>query len=136
MLIRSFSAFLVCGALCIAYACAQTTQPAESGQNGTVTIKMTNDMTFEPATITVAVGTTVRWENPSKDVHTVTFDPKRASDAKDVSLPKGAKAFDSGDVKPGGVYSHQFTIPGTYKYICIPHEDMGMLGQIEVKAVR
>ena len=56
-----------------------------------------------------------------------------AGDAKDVSLPAVGEPFDSGKIKPGGSDSHAFTVPGTYKYVCLPHEDMGMLGQIIVK---
>ncbi len=127
---------LACVTISVMRLNAQTTQTTDSGPEKTVTIKMTNDMTFQPDALTILVGTTVRWENPSKDEHTVTADPKRATDAKDVSLPAGATPFDSGKIAPGGVYSHTFTVPGTYKYVCIPHEEMGMLGRIEVKPAK
>jgi plastocyanin len=36
-------------------------------------------------------------------------------------------------VSPGEVYRHMFTIPGTYRYFCMPHESSGMLGQVVVE---
>jgi len=48
-------------------------------------------------------------------------------------LPKGATAFDSGFIPPGGDYSYTFTVPGTYRYFCLPHEKAGMFGMIVVK---
>jgi plastocyanin len=113
-----------------------TPPPIPSSQTASISaviVTMTDDMTFVPATLTIPLGTTVRWENHSKDTHTVTADPKHASDARDVLLPDGAEPFDSGKIKPGDTYSHTFVVPGTYKYTCIPHEEMGMLGQIDVK---
>jgi plastocyanin len=50
-------------------------------------------------------------------------------------LPAGAVAFDSGKIQPGGSFTHQFTVPGTYKYVCLPHEDAGMTAQIVVTPV-
>lgn len=114
-------------------ATSATTQSSQAARTSAVIVMMTNDMTFLPATLTIPLGTTVRWENHSKDTHTVTADPKRAADAKDVLLPGGAEPFDSGKIKPGGTYSHTFVVPGTYKYTCIPHEEMGMLGRLVVK---
>jgi plastocyanin/uncharacterized membrane protein len=109
-----------------------TTRSSEARQSNAVVVTMTDDMTFMPATLTIPVGTTVRWENHSKDTHTVTADPARASDAKEILLPGGAEPFDSGKVRPGGSYSITFVVTGTYKYVCVPHEMMGMMGRIDV----
>lgn len=59
-------------------------------------------------------------------------DHAAASDPKDVSLPPGAAPFNSGKVRPGGSFEHRFDIPGIYKYVCVPHEQMGMSGQLTV----
>jgi plastocyanin len=109
---------------------------ADNNNGHEVAITMTNDMTFEPAKLKIPVGTTVRWQNRSKDTHTVTDDPKRAKDRKDVEFPKEAKPFDSGEIKPGDAYTYTFDVPGTYKYVCVPHETMGMTGEIEVTPAR
>jgi plastocyanin len=109
-----------------------TSNPSASGVATVVT--MTDDDTFEPDKLTIRAGTAVRWINPSHHTHTVTDDPKVASDPKDVSRPNGAAPFNSGKVRPGGKFEHMFTVPGVYKYVCEPHEDMEMKGQITVEA--
>lgn len=105
-------------------------QPAEPGL---AVVDMTDDDVFTPESISIAAGTTVRWTNRSKESHTVTDDPNAASDPKDVALPAGARPFDSGKIKPGGTFAQKFTVPGTYRYVCRPHEEMGMKGTVLVK---
>lgn len=107
---------------------------SSSPNSGVTQITMTDDDAFKPDQVTIPVGTTVRWKNVSKDAHTVTDDPKVADDAKDVSLPAGAKPFNSGKVSPGGTFEQKFSIPGIYRYICEPHEDMNMKGTVIVAA--
>jgi plastocyanin len=99
-----------------------------------VTITLTDEFTFQPTSATVPVGGTVRWLNKSGDTHTVSNDPKSASDPKNVSTPAGATTFNSDQIRPGGSFEHRFTVPGTYKYVCEPHEEMGMKGTITVMA--
>ncbi len=86
---------------------------------------------FEPASLTIEQGQTVKWHNATLIPHTVTCDPQKAKKAEDVSLPSGAQTFDSGDVF--GEYEHAFTVAGTYNYVCVPHETMGMKGTVIVK---
>ena len=93
---------------------------------------MTDALKFEPATLTVAKGTTVTWHNSSQTVHTVTDEPAKASKQDDAALPSGAQGWDSGNLNPGQTFSHTFDTPGTYKYFCIPHEMAGMTGTIVV----
>lgn len=104
---------------------AETGEPA-----ATVTMDVVN---FLPKQVTVKVGNTVEWRNTSSVAHTVTADPKKARDAKNVSLPKGARTFDSGNMDPGDTFTHTFSMAGTYKYFCIPHEVAGMIGEVIVK---
>jgi plastocyanin len=109
---------------------------AEKGGEGkkpAAVVKMTNDLEFVPKKVTIRVGDTIEWKNPSKLVHTVTADPDKARDKSDVKLPEGAKPFNSGRIQPGGTYRHTFTVPGQYKYFCIPHERAGMIAEVEVK---
>ena len=99
-----------------------------------VVVDMTGSLlVFEPATIKLRVGQTVRWKNSSRDVHTVTADARRATDPQDVELPKGAKPFDSGFLNPGRTFEHTFKTPGTYRYVCTLHEAQRMTGRIIVK---
>ena len=88
---------------------------------------------FEPERITIRTGQTVEWNNTAAiETHTVTADPKLAKDPKDVALPAGAEPFNSGNLKGNEIFRHTFTVPGLYRYFCIPHEKMGMIGEIEV----
>jgi plastocyanin len=52
---------------------------------------------------------------------------------EDVVLPSGAKPFDSGFMQPDATFDYTFTVRGTYKYTCVPHEKDGMNGVIVVK---
>ncbi|QKY18836.1 halocyanin [Halolamina sp. CBA1230] len=83
------------------------------------------DLTFEPADLTVATGTTVRWVWDSNN-HNVYPE----------SIPEGAEWDGEGEpgttFNAGHEYSHTFTTTGTYEYVCTPHESAGMVGSIEV----
>ncbi len=98
-----------------------------------VTVRLTDRLRYEPGVITVKAGTTVVWENASVLVHTVTDDPARATVEGSTSLPDGADPFDSGLMNPGAAYRHTFTVPGTYRYFCIPHEGAKMWGTVVVE---
>jgi len=96
-------------------------------------VTMTDELVFKPSRVTISVGQTVIWRNESVLVHTVTADPGIAARAADVALPDGAKPFNSGNIKPKGTFRRTFTIPGTYRYFCIPHEAAGMIGEVIVQ---
>jgi plastocyanin len=96
-------------------------------------VRMTDGLRFKPARLVVHAGDTVEWTNASTLPHTVTADARRAVEGKEVVLPAGAAPFDSGKIAPGGSYRHTFTKPGTYKYICIPHAALGMVGEVIVE---
>lgn len=106
--------------------------PGAAGREAAVEVGMTDQLTFTPDTVRVRVGQTVRWTNTSVLLHTVTADPTKAANASNVSLPQGAPVFDSGNLAPGAVFEYTFTTPGTYQYICIPHELANMIGWVIV----
>jgi plastocyanin len=85
---------------------ATATPPAKPTTSAVVGLY---DNRFEPATLTVAPGTTVRWTNYGRHRHTVT---------------SSAGRWDSGDLDPGKVYSATFNQPGTYEYHCKHHKEM------------
>ncbi len=89
----------------------------ESGEVKVVSIKM-QGYDFSPDKITIAPGTTVKWINAGKHVHTVTDEHQ---------------SWDSGNVNPGEKYSRRFDQKGTFKYYCIPHREARMTGTIIVK---
>ncbi|HSD57447.1 MAG TPA: cupredoxin family copper-binding protein [Methanotrichaceae archaeon] len=74
---------------------------------------------FQPATLTVPPGTTVKWTNQDNAPHTVT-----SIDGK----------FDSGSLNKGQEFSFNFTEPGVYDYYCKIHPSMR--GQIEVTSAK
>jgi plastocyanin len=99
----------------------------------TVTVTMTDKPPeYVPQKLTIPVGTTVEWDNNAKTLHDVTTDADSVQKPSDVSLPTGAQSFDSGFMQPGTTWSYTFTVPGHYKYTCIPHEKDGMVGEIDV----
>jgi plastocyanin len=67
------------------------------------------DSRYLPSTITVPVGTTVRWTNRDEDTHTVT---------------STAGAFGSLGLDLDETYTHTFTTAGTYPYTCDLHPFM------------
>lgn len=81
-----------------------------------VVVSLVDDR-FEPVSIEIPAGTTVTWVNNGADWHSVA--------AYDGS-------FESPKLATGGTFSHEFTEPGTYKYICKHHGLQGMIGQIVV----
>jgi len=77
-----------------------------------VTIVQGADFAFSPATITIPVGTTVRWTNATGAPHTV------------ATTGTAAGAFVSGVIPAGGAYSRAFTQVGTFAYLCAIHPSM------------
>jgi plastocyanin len=71
------------------------------------------DNSFSPATIEVAVGETVTFENEGQIAHTVTGD-----------------GFDSGSMAPGDTFTFEASKSGSFSYVCTFHP--GMSGTIEV----
>jgi plastocyanin len=66
-------------------------------------------MAFNPSVITVTAGTTITWTNKDGMPHTAT---------------STTGLFDSGSINTLGTYSHMFSTPGTYPYICTYHTTM------------
>ena len=106
--------------------------PADTGRIA-AEVTMTDRLVFAPDTVVIRAGSAVRWTNDSVLPHTVTADPAKAARAGNVQLPAGAKPFDSGDMPQGAVFVHTFTVPGTYRYVCIPHELAAMVGVVVVQ---
>lgn len=80
--------------------------PARKGP-GAVTIE---GFAFAPATIEVAVGTTVTWTNEDTAAHTVLDD---------------AGTFEQSAVlEAGDAFEHTYAEPGSYEYRCGLHETM------------
>jgi plastocyanin len=102
------------------------------------TVKMTTQLRFEPAEVTIKRGETITWVNASPIPHTTTGDPDKnpvkTTRPELAQVPPGAEGWDSGLLNEGQSFSHTFTVAGEYKYFCIPHVLSGMLGTVVVEA--
>ncbi|MFE3256035.1 plastocyanin/azurin family copper-binding protein [Nocardia sp. NPDC059091] len=90
-----------------ASATATTTGPAVAAA---VTVEV-KDMKFSPADITVKAGDTVTWKFDDRAPHAV-------QGIGDVALGINSPIIHKGE------WSHTFTTPGTYRYLCPLHPDM------------
>jgi plastocyanin len=94
---------------------------------------MTDGLQFRPARLTVPRGTRVVWKNTGTVAHTITTIRAKAARKADAAVPRGVKAWDSGFVGGGEVYSRTLRTPGVYRFFCIPHEGARMIGTIVVR---
>ncbi len=124
---------IVAAAAAIAAALALLPDPAKAATNPVVITMADSQPFYTPAKVAIKAGETVDWINRGQTVHSVSTSAANAQNPADTSMPKGALAFDSGFIPPGGEYRYTFTVPGTYKYFCLPHEKAGMVGVIVVK---
>jgi plastocyanin len=91
----------------------------------TVTVKMGADsgmLAFEPSTVTIKAGDTVKWVNNKLPPHNVMFEGAAAN-----------KSHDQLMFSPGESYEATFDTPGTYSYYCSPHRGAGMAGKVVVQ---
>jgi plastocyanin len=90
----------------------------------TVSVKMGTDngmLKFEPATVTIKAGDTVKWENNKMSPHNVVFE--KATDKSHKNLV----------FSPGDGYESTFNEAGEYSYYCEPHRGAGMVGKVVVQ---
>jgi len=140
---RVFLATLGVGSLAVTAGCTSVLGQDDDGPCGgdDCHVGMTRNA-FVPETYEVSVGETVVWKNTSGADHTVT--------AYDDSIPEEATFFATGGcdsedaardawfeqrggaLGPRETFSHTFEVPGSYQYVCIPHERAGMVGEILV----
>jgi len=76
-----------------------------------------DNFVFEPAQLTVKVGTTVTWKVVGQSTHDLA--------ARDGSFANRTMTF-------GQTLSFTFTKAGRYPYVCMQHEGDGMVGEVTV----
>lgn len=79
-------------------------------------IIQTGNYFFNPATLNINVGDTIKWIWVAGN-HTTTSS----------SVPSGAASWDALINLTHTSYSYQVTVAGTYNYVCTPHIGMGMV---------
>jgi plastocyanin len=103
-------------AVILALVCGGLPLPAQAA---TQVIRMVN-FAFQPSSVTIHEGDTVRWTNTTATGHNVVSS-------------SGAWAPSALFTSPG-TFSVTFTKAGTYNYVCSPHQALGMTGTIVVQA--
>ncbi len=76
------------------------------------------DFAFSPASVTVPVGSSVRWTHNGVFPHTTTSDPGSLD------------AWDSGTLGAGGAFTKTFMATGVFSYHCAVHPSM--MGRVAV----
>jgi len=135
--------------LALLAACGGST-PTGSGGNqnpppggAVVNVSMTDNgglapYAFSAASLTISVGTTVKWTNNGKASHTATSDETPAVWNSGTVSPAGTGTCDPSDpyctpgTTPAGTYARTFNTIGTYPYHCQLHGAQGMTGTISV----
>ena len=112
---------LIFAILSITVSCEEKTEdPDNGGNNGGSNEPPANEVyiqgsSFNPASITIAANTTIKWTNKDGMTHTVT---------------SNTGVFNSGNIVVDGIFSFTFTTPGMYPYHCTLHP--GMTGTVIV----
>ncbi|WP_101294750.1 halocyanin domain-containing protein [Halegenticoccus soli] len=75
---------------------------------------------FDPPAVEISTGTTVVWEWTGE------------GGAHNVAAEDGSFESEMTDEK-GYTFEHTFDAAGTYTYVCVPHETMGMKGAVVVE---
>ncbi len=115
--------------LLVMASCFLAVAPAQAE---TYTVKMGSDkgmLVFEPSTLTVKPGDTVKWVNNKLAPHNAVFDSKVGPIATQLSHKKLV-------FSPGESYETTFpadTTPGVYPFYCEPHRGAGMGGKVIVE---
>ena len=105
--------------LFLAFILSATFQPTKAA---TMIIEV-EDFEFDPAIFTVNAGDTIMWMwDNSAGQHTTTS----------TTIPNGATAWDEVISQNSQMFIYIPSIPGSYDYVCLYHESMGMVGHFTV----
>jgi plastocyanin len=108
-----------------------TTTTIPGMQMHTVVVGPGGSFTFDPQTITIRAGETVRWRFASIGHNVVSGSggtPNGLFCSPDDSGCGTAPLASNGDI-----YEHTFPEPGTFPYFCTPHVAFGMTGRVIVE---
>jgi plastocyanin len=97
---------------------------------------MVDYMRFIRQEVTIHVGESVTFTNPSLGPHTVNFGPEISSPFNPIGNPThfdGTGSLGSGIMLHGQSFTVTFTKAGDFDYFCALHDYMGMVGVIHVE---
>lgn len=103
-----------------------TPTPTPTGVDAIVEVGPDASLRFEPESVTVATGDTVRWVWRGGG-HNVS--PRSTPDGASWSGTPGSETFGE-----GYTYEHAFEVAGTHEYACDPHGGAGMVGEVVVSS--
>jgi plastocyanin len=112
--LRSLALLVAIASLTVA--CTEQPGAARSAAPATVIIDAAEQY-FNPAQVTIKVGTSVLWRDV-EGTHDMVADDR---------------SFASAVLFEGGTFSYTFTRPGTYRYVCTLHLGAGMWAEVVVE---
>ena len=95
-----------------------------SAQAATVEVKLGTDagmVAFEPSSVTISAGDTVKFVNNKLAPHNAVFDGHDELSHSDLAFA------------PGESWEETFTEAGTFDFYCEPHRGAGMVGKVIVE---
>ncbi len=93
---------------------------------GTIYTVNVEDFEFSPADLTINLGDQIMWMwDNSGGQHTTTS----------TTIPVGAASWDQVISQSSQMFTYTPTVPGSYDYICVYHQSMGMIGHFHVSGV-
>src|SRR5579862_1476203 len=136
-------ALAISGATLVLAAHPAPTTSLGGAAGDTVTVKMigsSSGYSFQPSTVQIKVGQSIKFVTVSGGPHNVTFDPQDIPDGAaptlDQDMPRQqAKLTGPLVTNPDDSYTITFkgAKPGAYKFYCLPHQSLGMQGTIIVE---
>jgi plastocyanin len=117
---------------CAGAAPPTTTTTLPGAEMQTVTVGPADGpFSFQPSSVTIHVGGTVRWRFASLG-HNVVSGSGGNADGRFCS-PNDRACGGAPLSNSGATYEHTFTEPGTFPYFCSPHFTLGMTGRVIVE---
>lgn len=98
-----------------------TSGPGGNQGSGSLVAVGVQDYSFSPGSISITVGTAVKWSNNGPSEHTVTSDAGSWNSAV-LTAPSGGGYY--GGTTAGGSFQRTFGTAGTYSYHCSYHPQM------------
>ena len=108
-----------------------TTTTTLPGTMPTVTVGPGTDLRFDPASITIHVGDTVRWHWGSSGHNVVSGSGGMANGM--FCSPNDQDCGNAPLSNSGTTYEHTFNTAGTFDYFCSAHQSFGMMGAVVVQ---
>ena len=90
-----------------------------------VTVRMTDELRFDPARIIISPGTAVTWINGDSTIHFVNTDPHPSHNV--------LEDLNSSNLNQGDSYTYTFKVPGAWGYHCSAHYNLEMVAQVVVQ---